>query len=247
MIAALPMYDPLPLRDANDRFWALVREALGYGPARLDRFMPPQAVWRSPALVLSQTCSMPYRLGLHGAVHVVAAPDYNLPGCGTGQYNSVLVARRDDPRDAAALVQARVAVNEAQSQSGYAALWGWADMRGLRLGPVLVTGGHLASIRAVAEGRADIAAIDAHTWRLACLHDPACARLRELDRTAPAPALPYITALSNDPTEIADALVTATEALDGGTRARLGLRGIVPADVMGMLALRNPPPLAATL
>lgn len=163
MIATLPMYDPLPLRDANDRFWSRVREALGWGPARLDRFTPAWTAWRSPRLVLSQTCSMPYRLALHGVVNVVGAPDYNLPGCPPGRYNSVIVARADDDRPSETLLAARPAVNEAHSQSGYAALWLWAEQRGATLGPAVMTGGHAASVQAVAENRADIAAIDAQT------------------------------------------------------------------------------------
>jgi ABC-type phosphate/phosphonate transport system substrate-binding protein len=46
---------------------------------------------------------------------------------------------------------------------------------GVLAGAVIETGGHRASIRAVAEGRADLTAIDCRSWALALRHEP-CAQ-----------------------------------------------------------------------
>ncbi|MBS0123229.1 phosphate/phosphite/phosphonate ABC transporter substrate-binding protein [Thetidibacter halocola] len=244
MIASLPMYDLPPLQQANDRLWQAIRAALCWGPPRLDRFIGVWEAWRSPVLVLSQTCSLPYRTALHGQVALVGSPDFGLPGCAPGQYNSVLVAREDDNRPPAVLLAARVAVNERLSQSGYAALWQAAQAHGARPSEVVLTGAHAASVKAVAEGRADIAAIDAQTWRLLSLYDPGAQCLREIERTQPTPAMPYITALRHDPAELLAAMRQAVDALDAPTRMRLGLRGVVPVQPMDFLALETPPPLS---
>jgi hypothetical protein len=71
--------------------------------------------------------------------------------------------RRGDPRSPAEAARAGVAVNEAASHSGWAALWAHARDEGWTLGPRLLTGSHAASMAAVAGGRAALAAIDAVT------------------------------------------------------------------------------------
>ena len=60
------------------------------------------------------------------------------------------------------------------------------------------SGGHQASALAVAEGRADFAALDALTWIMLQRYDSFAADLVEVDRTDPTPALPYITAMGRD-------------------------------------------------
>ncbi len=245
MIASLPMYDPAPMRGVNDAFWAGIRTALGDGPQVLARGPDPWRDWRAADLVLSQTCALPWRARLDGAVTLVGAPDYGLPGCGPGQYNSVLVARRDEARPITALLGARVAINDPLSQSGYCVLWTWAVEAGVALNVAMVTGAHAAAARAVAAGTADLAAIDAQTWRLLCRHDPAAARLRVLARTPPTPALPFITARGRDPMPIRAAMNTALTGLTPLQRHDLGLRAIVPAQEAAMRAQAVPPaPLA---
>jgi ABC-type phosphate/phosphonate transport system substrate-binding protein len=117
------------------------------------------------------------------------------------------------------------------SQSGHAAL-------DAALGPLapdrgLVTGSHRASIVAVATGAAEIAAIDAVSWRLAEAWEPEAARLRVLGWTRPTPGLPMITARGRDPGPIAGAVAEAIVALAPAHRAALGLAGFRrfrPAD-----------------
>lgn len=242
MIAWLGMYDPAPLQDANTRFWALIRAALGHGPARLSRGTDPWPIWQSPGLVLAQTCGMPFRTRLHGHVTLVATPDYGLPDCPPGHYCSVLLARADDSRDLAALAQGTLAYNEALSQSGWAAPV--THLAGLGLAPrhLLRTGAHADSARAVAEGRADLAGIDAVTWAILRDHDSQAARLRVVARTEPTPGLPLITARGRDPAPIAAAVAQAIAALDPGDRKALHLRRLVAIPAAAYLAVPTPPP-----
>lgn len=232
MIASLPMYDWPEVHGATDALWTALRDAIRdrgmAAPEALDRTAPTRAVWTNPAMILSQTCSMPYRQGLHRAVAIIGTPDYGIEGCPPGYYRSVIVVRADDPReDIAAYTDGTCAFNAPDSQSGRA-VWGETAFASW-----LETGAHRGSIHAVAEGRADIAAIDAVSWRLAQRHQPKTARLRVLSLTPPTPGLPFITAKGKDTDQLADAATDAIVRLDSETRAALGLSGFVqlPASV----------------
>lgn len=250
MIAALPMYDPAPLQGANDRFWTLIRDGLlarGIAaPAALTRGVDDLwQLWTAPDLVLAQTCGFPYRARLHGQVTLVGTPDYGVDGCPPGYYCSVIVARRDDPRgDVAAFDGAALAYNEAMSQSGWAAPQTAAAAAGIALHPGPRTGAHRASIRAVAEGRADLAAIDAVTWAILQGIEPACARLKIVARTAPTPGLPLIAAMGADGPAAFAAVGDAIAALPPADRAALRLRAIVAIPTEHYLAVPTPAPPA---
>lgn len=222
------MYDWPEVRGATDAFWATLRDALcARGLAAPERLNRDATHWTDPRLALSQTCALPYRLSLHKRVTLIGAPDYGLDGCPPGCFRSVLVARIDDPREEpAAFSGARFAYNALNSQSGWAALQA-------ALGPLpaeagLRTGAHRASIQAVAAGSAEIAAIDAVSWRLARAWEPAAARLRPIGWTRPTPGLPMITALGHDPAPFAAAIAAGIAELGHTTRATLGLRGFRP-------------------
>lgn len=247
MIASLPMYDRPETAAAHDRFWAAIRDRMRAGgmaaPDHLTRGAAdlwPQ--WTAPDLVLSQTCGYPYRARLHGHVTLVGTPDFGLDGLAPGHYCSVFVARRDDPR--ARLEEfdgARFAYNEALSQSGWATPQTYAAAHGLTLPPTLRTGGHRVSALAVAEGRADLAAIDAVTWRLLQRWEPGVAPLREIARTTPTPGLPYIAAAGADGPRLFAILAEAIAAMPEADRDLTGLQGIVAIPAEAYLAVPTPP------
>ena len=248
MIASLGMYDPAPLRGANDAFWALVREGLQArgipAPEALTRgeaaYWP---AWRAPDLVFSQTCGFPFRARLYGQVTLIGTPDYGVEGCPPGHYCSVFVVRQDDGRDRLeAFDGAHLAYNEPLSQSGYAAPLAEAARRGIRLRPGLATGGHALSAQAVAEGRAEIAALDAVTWAVLTENGLAAPGLRVIDRTAPTPALPYIAAAGADAGATFAAVAEAIAALPAPDRDRLHLCGLIRIGAEAYLAVPTPPP-----
>jgi len=243
MIASLPMYDLPALRGATDRYWQAIRARLGEGPKALTRGGDLWAQWQDPDLVLSQTCGYPYRARLHGRVTLAGTPDYALPGCPPGHYRSIFVARGDDPRaDLAGFDGARFAYNEALSQSGWAAPMIHVQRLGLGWGAVLETGGHRNSALAVAEGRADIAALDALTWVLLRRHEPFTAGLREVGATRPTPALPYICAQARDGVRLYEAIAAAIGDLGEADREALHLRGVIRIPAEAYLAVPTPPP-----
>lgn len=246
MIASLGMYDFGPAQAANDRLWALIRDGLrGRGIAAPDALTRGEHAywdaWQSPDLILSQTCGYPFRAKLHDRVTYVGTPDYGVEGCAPGQYRSVFVVRADDARQAlAAFDGSRFAFNEPLSQSGWAAPQTHATKLGLRFPPAVQTGAHRLSAQAVAEGRADIAALDAVTFALMqakCLAEG----LRIIAMTDPTPGLPCITARGRDPQPIFDAVSEAIAALAPADRATLQVRGFVRLPVADYLAVPNPP------
>jgi ABC-type phosphate/phosphonate transport system substrate-binding protein len=247
MIASLGMYDFGAVQAANDRLWALIRTGLrGRGidaPLALSRGEHAYwDAWQSPDLILSQTCGYPFRARLHGKVTYVGTPDYGVEGCAPGHYRSVFVARADDPRAVLADFNgARFAYNEPLSQSGWAAPQTHVARLGLSLPPSLQTGGHRLSAAAVAEGRADIAALDAVTFALMQQNDPEVRRLKVVAMTDPTPGLPYITAADRDPQPIFDAVSEAIAVLDPADRTQLRLKGLVRLPVADYLAVPNPP------
>ena len=247
MIASLGMYDPPPLQAANDRFWALIRDGLrARGMTAPDQLTRGDGAywlaWQSPDLVLSQTCGYPFRTRLHDRVTLVGTPDFGVEGCPPGYYRSVFVARATDPRDQLSDYSgSRFAYNEDLSQSGWAAPQTHAARQGLHFPPALRSGGHRLSALAVAEGRADLAAIDAVTWSLLQRHEEFAAALNVVGQTDPTPGLPYITRQGADADTLFDAVSVAIAALSDADRDLLHLRGLVRIPAAEYLAVPNPP------
>jgi len=242
MIAALAMYDRAETAAANDALWSAIRARLGTGPHSLTRDGDIASIWTDPDLLLAQTCGMPYRTQLHGHVALIGTPDYGLPDCAPGYYRSALVVHKDNPAGQFTDFAGKIfAYNEAGSQSGWAAPQNLAGSLNLKFAHHLPTGGHLDSARAVADGRADIAAIDGLTWVLLQRYDAFSANLRVLATTPQTPGLPYITARANDPKPLFDAISAAITDLPTDTREILHLRGFVAIDAARYLDIPTPP------
>jgi ABC-type phosphate/phosphonate transport system substrate-binding protein len=203
VIASLACYDLPPIRGAIEAWWAglakaMRAEGIEKPPDRL--FWPEDCDrhWLEEKFLLTQTCGYPLMTVLKGRFEVVATPCYAAPGCNGPFYSSAFVLNADDPRDGLdAMKGARAAINGWRSHSGMNALrHAVAPLAGgaAYFSEVIVTGGHVLSCRAIAEGRADLAAIDAVTLALVATHDAEIfARLKVIGYSEPAPALPYVT------------------------------------------------------
>lgn len=243
MIASLGMYDMPHLRGATDRFWTAIAAYLDDAPDALMRGVDLWEIWQSPDLLLAQTCGMPYRTRLHSKVALIGTPDYDLPDCPPGHYFSYIIRRRVDRRDLQQLAKNGVmAFNDTLSQSGWAAPLTFMAELGLRPAQIKQTHSHLGSIRAVLRGQADYAAIDAVTLMIWAQDDIDGMMLLDiLARTSPTPALPYITALSSDPTPIAKAIRAAIKNLSQEDRCDLRLGGLIDIPASEYLAVPSPP------
>lgn len=247
MIASLAMYDFDDLIAANDALWAGIRDGLRSqgidAPDALTRGADLWDIWQSPDLLLAQTCGYPFRAKLHPRATLIGTPDYAVPGCGPGEYCSYYIARADDPRaDLTAFNGVSLAYNDDLSQSGWAAPQNHAARSGLHLPTGLKSGGHRLTAAAIAEGRADIGAVDAVTWRHLLRVDPMAQKLRVVAQTPPTPGLPLITAHVGIAQVLFDVVTAAIAQLAPPTRAILGLRGLVAFSPSSYLAVPNPPP-----
>jgi ABC-type phosphate/phosphonate transport system substrate-binding protein len=240
MIAALGMYDPEWLRNANDVIWQALAARLtpvADVPAKLTRDRPLDAIWTAPDLLLAQTCGYPLTTRLDATV--IATPVYDAPGCQGAWHRSAVIVRHDDPAGALPDLRGRrAAINARDSNTGMnllRALVAPHARDGRFFARVVETGAHARSVMAVIAGQADCAAIDGVT--LALLRDRyrgLDSRIRVLDWTAASPGLPLITAADQNErviTALRDALreVMADPAL-AAARAALRLTGVTVLD-----------------
>lgn len=209
MIAALQMYDWPEVRAATDAWWAGLARHMGVEVAlsRPDDFTAP---WFREDLLFAQTCGYPFTHALKGNVTLIATPHYAADGCEGADYRSILFAR--EKKSLEAFRGSVAAVNTPDSMSGMLALKSvfapLAD-QGRFFGRAVETGGHLNSLAAVREGRADVCAIDCVCVELARRHRPSALEgLTEIARSPAVPGLPLITR-SGDAATIRKALTHA--------------------------------------
>lgn len=198
-----------------------VRDASGMVIAPDPATLPPDefdlpTLWRHPKLLFGQTCWGPMETtGLATHVRVIGQPNYDGIEGGRGEfYSSAIVIRRGavtadhahSPDGDAPLIpldlirDKRFAFNSHDSMSGFLGISRdlAALSEGLRLfSERIESGGHRASIIAIAEGRADVAAIDCHSWALARRFEPAAKDVVVVGWTGKRKGLPYVTALSS--------------------------------------------------
>ncbi|KVN06724.1 MULTISPECIES: PhnD/SsuA/transferrin family substrate-binding protein [unclassified Burkholderia] len=246
-LAGLPMYNVTPRHAA---LWqSLLRDALrafarAGGPAGVALLGEPSGapfgellpLWRRDDLLLSQTCGYPYRmLGVGDAVHLIATPVFDAPGCDGPRYRSMLVVSADAHARGATTLAAcrglRAACNGDDSHSGMNALRHAVapHARGGRFFSAVVrTGSHLDALRALDAGGADLAAIDCVT--LAYVRDALpglLRRVRTIGATAAAPGLPFVAsrALADEHAAALRDALDAAAAIDAERARVLRLRG----------------------
>lgn len=192
-----------------------IRDAAGNIIAPDPATLPPDeldlhALWHHPGLIFAQTCWGPMELGLANHVRVIGQPDYSaFAGCQRERYSSAILMRKGEgkpappPGEGSSLLPLerlcgkRFAYNGPDSLSGIIALSRDLDVAGESLkvfSESIETGSHRASVRAVAEGRADVCAIDCRTWDMARRFEPAAAAVEAVGWTALRKGLPYIAA-----------------------------------------------------
>lgn len=232
MIAALPMYDWPETRAATDSWWAGLARHLGVA-APLSRGEDYTASWSDPKLIFGQTCGYPFTHALRGQVTLVATPHYDADGCEGPNYCSIVFAREKRPL---ADYRGTIAVvNSADSMSGMLALklvFAPLAEQGRFFARTIASGGHLKSMAAVREGRADVCAIDSVCVALARRYRPQdLDGLVEIARSPSVPGLPYITR-AGDPVRLREGLARAFADPDlAEARQALLLSGYSVLDV----------------
>ena len=192
-----------------------IRDAQGALIAPDPVTLPPDELdfhklWLHPALLFAQTCWGPMELGLSNHVQVVGQPSYDAYEGGQGElYSSALVMRTGEgpevrsPADGKSslpldLIRGkRFTFNSLDSMSGIIGLTRDLQAAGESLdifSSRSESGGHRGSIVTVAEGKADIAAIDCESWALAQRFEPEARKVVIVGWTARRKGLPFITA-----------------------------------------------------
>lgn len=238
MLAVMGMYARPENQDLFDDIWGFLHARLeaagidappGLGDAGEDCI----AAARKGELLLGQVCGITYAL-----TRQQDAPLSNLgcfidddPELASGFYTSYLICRGDTPQpNLTTLSQLQVAANGKDSFSGWYQLCQYlgADLSGAMFKAVELTGAHRNSAWAVAEGLADLAAIDSITFGILQQAEPdLTARLQVMASTRPAPGLPFVTSASL-PESVKDTLRQGLEdyAASAAGAARLAAWGI---------------------
>ncbi|MBL8576065.1 MAG: PhnD/SsuA/transferrin family substrate-binding protein [Mesorhizobium sp.] len=191
-----------------------IRDAAGRAVAPDPATLPPDSLdfhtlWQHPGLLIAQTCWGPLEQGLAADVVVVGQPSYDGIEGGQGElYSSAILMRRGNgeatpsPADGRAVLPldlmrgVRFAYNGTDSMSGVIALTRDLEAAGISLAIFserIETGAHRASIIAVAEGRADVCAVDCRSWQIAQLYERSAADVEVVGWTARRKGLPFIT------------------------------------------------------
>jgi hypothetical protein len=219
--ALLPMYALPEMAAANAAFWAAVRQEVPGLPEHLSPAPPHLPAAIEPATIFSQMCGYPLQTLFGGQFFLLGTPLYDFPGCTAGPdgmptHRSFIITASTAPFASIADLRNRIfAVNGYDSNSGmnlprrmFADIAGGAKF----FSGVIVTGGHLNSMAAVARGGADAAAIDCVTYGFCTQYRPELtAQLRILAETPASPAIPFITS-STTPPETAAALTQALQS-----------------------------------
>lgn len=232
-IASLPWYDLPASHIALDRFWDALRvqlHAQGVDglPTSLTRTMPTEQQWRYPELLLSQCCGLDLFVSRLPRVAILARPVFADLDCDPGNYFSHIVRAKGAtwssrrPR--------RIVVNSRSSRSGHTALLAWLLKREWSARPVLVSGSHARSLDWLRAGRADLAAIDAHSWKYLDISG-----VEIVGRSTEAPAPPFICS----PHMPADAVLRGLRQAVAKHGAGIGMTGIIPSSLASYSAIER--------
>jgi len=239
--------------------WRAVRRRAPWLPQDLSLDGDPDGRCRERDLVLAQTCGWPLVTDYRDGVRVVGSFVPRIPEAAGATYHSLVVARR--PVALRELRGSRAAVNAYHSLSGWISLiWAVHGPGAAWEGSVRETGSHRESVRALARGDAEVASIDAVTWRHLLRTEPdATSVLTVVGHGPRVPTLPLVTRRdlpARDLAELRRALAeAASDPSVANARAALHIAGFAAReyeDYLPVLSLapRDPrthaPALAAT-
>lgn len=198
---SLPMYDWPEVETQTNKLWqqlcVLLKDNGIDCPTILDRKTPSESLWKSGHCLFSQTCGWPYINKYHSHLQLLTTPIYDIDGCDGTYHRSRLVCRANDQRNTLAeFTAATVVINESDSQSGHQAMKSALTMASLPA-PFFahgkISGAHRHSIKMVAEGDADICAVDPVSWQLALRYEtPVTDQLKVIGEGPQIPGLPIV-------------------------------------------------------
>ncbi|MCP4874354.1 MAG: PhnD/SsuA/transferrin family substrate-binding protein [Gammaproteobacteria bacterium] len=210
-----------------------------------------QTLLREPDLLFGHTCGYPLMTRLKDYLTPFCVPVFDVPGTDGKFYSSRFIIGASSTIDSLAQSQNKIAViNDADSNSGMNvfrhAVAGLTTSTHF-FSSVRISGGHLHSLEAVADGNADIAAIDCVSYQLIEDQWPELtSRVRSIGFSAKTCGLPFVLPLtavdSVDRNQWVDGLNRALGLAPEAVRKRLHLKGfeaVTLQDYQGIVDLEN--------
>ena len=202
-------------------------------------------------LLFGHTCGYPY-LKFHSRDYVpVCVPVFDAAGVSGSLYSSRMIVPANSGIDSLAACRGKtVALNGYDSNSGMNLLRYELARAGAGpgfFGKVMISGGHPASLEAVASGEAQLAAIDCVSFQLLADFEPALvAAVDSIGFTAQSCGLPFIVARDRDSPELRAGLLQdlerALQTCPPEVLANLHLQafeGVGESDYQSILDLEN--------
>ena len=203
----------------NDWWQYIVRQLnsheINYDQALINKEIDLYRHWLDPELFFSQTCGYPLTTVLTNRVKLIGTPVYNSNYSQQANYCSLFLVRSTDDCDSIEdYAGKKFTFNGIDSQSGFNAVKTYLIEQQLNVpffGDNIESGKHLNSIAKVAEGEADICAVDCVTYSLIQRHLPQLLHsVRVLTTTKFTPGLPFITSV-NTSDEVIQAIYDAIQ------------------------------------
>ncbi|MFV2031071.1 MAG: phosphate/phosphite/phosphonate ABC transporter substrate-binding protein [Gammaproteobacteria bacterium] len=204
------------------------------------RFESGEKLIRDPQLLIGQTCGYPLVSQLSDVVTPVCVPLFDVAGCEGKNYSSrLIVSESSDIESLSDCYQGIAAINTSDSNSGMNVLrHAIAPLSQAKpyFSAVRETGSHLKSLTEVAEGKVQIAAIDAVSFSFIQNAWPELvARVRSIGYTAKTCGLPFVIpqeiSKQLDSDDITACLNEATLRLPEPIQQHLHLRGFEGVDM----------------
>lgn len=240
----LGMYPFVSVAPAWDEIWAAVHERAPWTPASLTRSGDVHARWYDNDCVVTQVCGWPFAALHRNDMHLVGAFSLDLPESEPGgHYRSVLLSAHDRPLSELVGPHAHAVANSADSLSG------WHSLRAATVGPgqawpgtVTYTSAHSDSVRALAQGEADLASIDSWSLSFIAAEEPELVRGLHRVGTGPRIPTPALTARKSIGERMLDELRDAFDHALGApetasARAALHIEGFARHDLDDYLAI----------
>ncbi|MEM7562097.1 MAG: PhnD/SsuA/transferrin family substrate-binding protein [Pseudomonadota bacterium] len=220
-------------------------------PANLQSelvFDGSETVLRDPSLFFGHTCGYPLMTSLQDHLLPFCVPVFDVPGCDGNRYSSLFIVSKDsdihnllDSRDK------RLAINHIDSNSGMNVLryaLARQDAKPGFFSETTISGGHWQSLEAVANGLADIAAIDCVSLQLAFDFNPGLKdQIRIIEQSEKTGALPFVLPRSQYETDycqqLTDKLNEALLKMPRSTAEKLHLRGFESVDLSHYESILN--------
>lgn len=242
------MYPFASVAWAWDELWYAVRSRVGWAPDEITPTGDVHAGWGDERCVVTQICGGPLVAEHRHDWEVIGAFSLDVPhAADPAHYRSVLLSRHDRPVVELTAPTTRAVANSADSLSG------WFSLLAATVGPggtwpgdVVFAGSHLAGIRALAAGDADLASVDG--WSLALIADHLPELVGDLHAIGLGPVVPTPPVAARPTlgesrvTELRDAFVDAvSDPAVAGALAALRIAEFVRLDLddyLPILSLR---------